>query len=51
VPAGFEDGLHVVLDIDARRFDETTLLRAAHTFQEATDWHDRRPAIVTGARA
>jgi aspartyl-tRNA(Asn)/glutamyl-tRNA(Gln) amidotransferase subunit A len=51
VPAGFVDGLPVGLAIVARRFDETTLLRAAHTFQEATDWHDRRPAIVTGARA
>ena len=26
-----------------RRLDEATALRAAHTFQQATDWHGRSP--------
>jgi aspartyl-tRNA(Asn)/glutamyl-tRNA(Gln) amidotransferase subunit A len=45
VPCGFVDGLPVGLALVGRRLEERTVLRAAHTFQEATDWHDRRPPI------
>jgi aspartyl-tRNA(Asn)/glutamyl-tRNA(Gln) amidotransferase subunit A len=27
----------------ARRFDEATLLRVAHAYEQATDWSKRRP--------
>jgi aspartyl-tRNA(Asn)/glutamyl-tRNA(Gln) amidotransferase subunit A len=43
VPAGFVDGLPVGLALVGRARDEHTVLQAAHTFQRATDWHDRRP--------
>ena len=43
VPAGFVDGLPVGLALVGRPRDEATVLRAAHTFQRATDWHERRP--------
>lgn len=43
VPCGFVDGLPVGLALAGRRFGEPTLLRAAHAFQQATDWHERRP--------
>ncbi len=46
VPAGFVEGLPVGLAIVGRRFDEVTVLRAAHTFQQATDWHERRPSLA-----
>jgi aspartyl-tRNA(Asn)/glutamyl-tRNA(Gln) amidotransferase subunit A len=43
VPCGFVDGLPVGLALVGRRFDEGTVLRAAHAYQQATDWHERRP--------
>ena len=46
VPCGFVDGLPVGLALVGRRFGEATVLRAAHAFQQATDWHERRPAVV-----
>lgn len=50
VPAGFVDGLPVGLALVGRRFDEATLLRAAHSFQRVTDWHERRPALAAVAK-
>jgi aspartyl-tRNA(Asn)/glutamyl-tRNA(Gln) amidotransferase subunit A len=44
VPCGFVDGLPVGLALVGRRYAETAVLRAAHAFQQATDWHERRPA-------
>jgi aspartyl-tRNA(Asn)/glutamyl-tRNA(Gln) amidotransferase subunit A len=49
VPAGFVDGLPIGLAIVGPRLDEATVLRAAHTFQQATDWHERRPALAATA--
>ncbi|HEV8603159.1 MAG TPA: amidase [Gaiellaceae bacterium] len=43
VPCGFVDGLPVGLALVGRRFEDATALRAAHAFQVATDWHERRP--------
>ena len=43
VPAGFVDGLPLGLALVGRPREEATVLRAAHTFQRATDWHERRP--------
>jgi len=45
VPAGFgEGGMPVGLQIIGNHFDEARLLQVAHAFQQATDWHLRRPA-------
>jgi aspartyl-tRNA(Asn)/glutamyl-tRNA(Gln) amidotransferase subunit A len=49
VPAGFVDGLPIGLAIVGPRLDEATVLRTAHTFQQATDWHERRPALAATA--
>ncbi len=47
VPCGFtDDGLPVGLQLAARRFDETTVLRVADGFQALTDWHTRRPPLA-----
>ena len=43
VPCGFVDGLPVGLALTGRRLGEATVLRAAHAYQGATDWHERRP--------
>jgi aspartyl-tRNA(Asn)/glutamyl-tRNA(Gln) amidotransferase subunit A len=44
VPCGFVDGLPVGLALVGRRYGDQTVLRAAHAYQQATDWHERRPA-------
>lgn len=43
IPAGFHDGLPVGLQLMAPAFAEANLLAAAHQYQLATDWHQRRP--------
>ncbi len=46
VPCGFsEDGLPLSLQIAGRPFEETTVLRAGHAYEQATDWHTRRPEL------
>jgi aspartyl-tRNA(Asn)/glutamyl-tRNA(Gln) amidotransferase subunit A len=49
VPAGFVDGLPVGLALVGPRLGEVTVLRAAHSFQRVTDWHERRPVLASGA--
>ena len=45
IPCGLTSiGMPVGLQLQARSFDEATLLRAAHQFQQQTDWHTRRPS-------
>ena len=37
------DGLPIGAQIVGRPFDEATVLRAGHAYEQATDWHRRRP--------
>jgi len=47
IPCGFtSDGLPIGLQLQAPPFEEERLLRGAHMFQQATDWHLRRPEPV-----
>lgn len=46
IPCGFADGLPVGLQLIGDYFAEARLLNAAHRFQQATDWHQRRPADI-----
>jgi aspartyl-tRNA(Asn)/glutamyl-tRNA(Gln) amidotransferase subunit A len=47
-PCGFgADGLPVGLQLIGNYFDEARLLATAHRFQQASDWHLRRPALGT----
>ena len=43
IPCGFSDGLPVGLQLIGAHLDEGRLLNAAHAYQQATDWHTRRP--------
>lgn len=46
VPCGFaENGLPIGLQIIGKHFDESTVYRAAHAFEQATDYHKQRPAL------
>ena len=45
VPAGFTDGLPIGIQIIGKPFSEETLLKIAHAYQQATEWHKRRPEI------
>ncbi len=46
VPCGFsDDELPIGLQLAGKPFDESTVLRAAHAYEKATDWHKRRPPV------
>jgi len=46
VPCGFTSaGLPVGLQLVGRWWEEATVLRVAHAYQQATDWHKRAPAL------
>ena len=47
MPCGFGgDGLPIGLQLQAPPFEEERLLRAAHMFQHATDWHKRYAPLI-----
>ena len=47
LPCGFsEDGLPLSLQLVGRHLDEARLFRLGHAFEEATDWHRRRPPLA-----
>ncbi|HEU4427585.1 MAG TPA: amidase [Myxococcota bacterium] len=49
LPCGFtRAGLPIGLQIAGRPFDEATVLRAGHAYEQATDWHTRTPALRGG---
>ena len=46
VPCGFSpEGLPIGLQLAGRPFDEETVLRAAHAYEQSTEWHKRRPPL------
>jgi aspartyl-tRNA(Asn)/glutamyl-tRNA(Gln) amidotransferase subunit A len=50
VPCGFSgEGLPIGMQIIGRPFDEATIFRVGHTYQQATDWHQRQPSLPGAA--
>jgi aspartyl-tRNA(Asn)/glutamyl-tRNA(Gln) amidotransferase subunit A len=46
LPCGFTAaGLPIGLQIAGKAFDEATILRLGHAYQQHTDWHRRRPPL------
>jgi aspartyl-tRNA(Asn)/glutamyl-tRNA(Gln) amidotransferase subunit A len=44
VPCGFSsDGLPIGMQLIGRAFDEATVLRLGHGYQQLTEWHERSP--------
>jgi aspartyl-tRNA(Asn)/glutamyl-tRNA(Gln) amidotransferase subunit A len=52
LPNGFgRNALPLGMQILGRPFEEPTILRIGHAYEQATEWHRRRPALVAGAEA
>ncbi len=46
VPCGFSaEGLPLSLQLIGRHGEEGTVMQAGHAYEQATEWHNRRPAI------
>jgi len=46
VPCGFtRDGLPIALQLAGRPFDESTVLAVGHAYEQATEWHRRKPGL------
>jgi aspartyl-tRNA(Asn)/glutamyl-tRNA(Gln) amidotransferase subunit A len=44
IPCGFSSkGLPIGMQIVGRAYDESTILRLGHEYENATDWHMRLP--------
>lgn len=45
IPAGFADGLPVGMQILGKPFSEEVLLHIGHAYEQATEWHQKRPEL------
>ena len=45
VPCGFSDGMPVGLQLMGPALGESAILRAAYAYEQATEWHARRPSL------
>ncbi len=45
IPCGFDNGLPLGLQIIGKHFDESTVYRVAHAFEQATDYHKQKPTL------
>ncbi|MBZ0274523.1 MAG: Asp-tRNA(Asn)/Glu-tRNA(Gln) amidotransferase subunit GatA, partial [Anaerolineae bacterium] len=46
VPCGFDNsGLPIGMQLLGAAFDEATVLRAGHAYEQSADWHTRRPPV------
>ena len=47
IPCGFTaDGLPIGMQISGAHFDERTVIALAHAYEQATEWHRRRPSLT-----
>jgi aspartyl-tRNA(Asn)/glutamyl-tRNA(Gln) amidotransferase subunit A len=50
LPCGFDAaGLPIGLQLIAAAFEEETILQAAYAYEQATEWHVRRPKLEAGS--
>jgi aspartyl-tRNA(Asn)/glutamyl-tRNA(Gln) amidotransferase subunit A len=46
LPCGFDnDGMPIGLQIIGKHFDEAMMLRVAHGYESATEWHKKKPKL------
>lgn len=49
IPCGFTKlGMPIGLQLSAAPWQELLLLKIAHAYEQVTNWHARRPAIISG---
>ncbi len=46
LPGGFANGLPVGIQLLAREWDEASIFRAGHAYQQATNWHIQSPPNI-----
>jgi len=51
IPAGFADGLPIGMQIIGKPFSEETIFKIAYAYEQATEWHQRRPKIESRSEA
>ena len=48
LPCGFNQaGMPIALQVVGRNFDDAMVLRVAHTYESLTEWHKKRPPLIT----
>jgi aspartyl-tRNA(Asn)/glutamyl-tRNA(Gln) amidotransferase subunit A len=46
LPCGFDgEGMPIGMQIIGKHFDEATILRVAHHYEQSTEWHKRKPKL------
>ncbi|MGD6900025.1 Asp-tRNA(Asn)/Glu-tRNA(Gln) amidotransferase subunit GatA [Bacillus infantis] len=45
VPCGYSNGMPLGLQIIGKYFDESTIYKTAHAFEQATDFHKQKPGL------
>ena len=45
IPAGFDEGLPIGMQIIGKPFSEETLMKVSHAYQQVTDWHKQVPEL------
>ena len=45
IPAGFGDGLPIGMQLIGKPFGEEIILRVAYAYEQATEWHKRKPQV------
>ena len=52
IPCGFTDlGLPIGLQLSGAPWQELPLLKIAHAYEQATNWHTRHPTLMAGGQA
>lgn len=47
LPCGFDsEGMPIGLQIIGKHFEETTILRVGHQYEQATEWHKKKPPAI-----
>jgi aspartyl-tRNA(Asn)/glutamyl-tRNA(Gln) amidotransferase subunit A len=46
LPCGFDrDGMPIGLQLIGKHFDEATILRVAHFYEQSAPWHELKPKL------
>ena len=49
IPVGLSDqGMPVGMQLMGKHFDEATLFKLAHAYQQVTEWHKEKPTMDGG---